>query len=49
MLFVIALILAVLFVYFCRDLLKKYPYPFYIGAAVITVAVSLGNYTAQVH
>lgn len=46
MLFVIALILAVLFVYFCRDLLKKYPYPFYIGAAVITVAVSLGNYTA---
>lgn len=46
MLCLIALIFSALFVYFCRGMLKKYPYAFYIGAAVITAAVASGDYSS---
>lgn len=40
MLFVISLVIVAAFVYFCGEVLKKYPYIFYIGAAVLSVAAS---------
>jgi DMSO/TMAO reductase YedYZ heme-binding membrane subunit len=43
MLLIFALIVAVLFVYLCRGLLKKYPYHFYAVAVLITVLVSFVN------
>lgn len=45
MLLITALIISVLFVFFCRHVLEKHPYPFYIGAAVVTLAVSLGDFS----
>lgn len=40
MLFLLALLLAFAFAYFCRNPLKQHPYYFYAAAAVITVIVS---------
>lgn len=39
MLFLISIVIACLFVLTCDKLLKKHPTPFYIGAAVITIAI----------
>lgn len=41
MLFIISLIIVALFIYFLKDSLKKYANIFYIGAAVISIAVFL--------
>ena len=41
MLLIISLIIAALFIYFLKDSLKKYANIFYIGAAVISIAVFL--------
>ena len=41
MLFIISLIIVALFIYFLKDSLKKYSNIFYIGAAVISIAVFL--------
>lgn len=41
MLFIIALILAVVFAVCCGTLLKKYAYAFYAGAAVISIAAAV--------
>lgn len=40
MLFVISLVIVAAFVYFFGEVLKKHPYIFYIGAAVLSVAAS---------
>ena len=39
MLFLIALIIAVLFAWFCAEPLRKHPVPFYIGGAVISAVM----------
>lgn len=41
MLFIISLIIVALFIYFLKDSLKKYANIFYIGAAVVSIAVFL--------
>ena len=41
MLFIISLIIVALFIYFLKDSLKKYANIFYIGVAVISIAVFL--------
>ena len=41
MLLIISLIIVALFIYFLKDSLKKYANIFYIGAAVISIAVFL--------
>lgn len=38
MLFIISLVIVAAFVYFCGEALKKHPYGFYIGAAVLSAA-----------
>ena len=41
MLLIISLIIVALFIYFLKDSLKKYANIFYIGVAVISIAVFL--------
>lgn len=45
MLLITALIISILFVLWGRNALKKHPYPFYIGAAILTLIVFLGDFS----
>lgn len=47
MLLITALIVSGLFVLFCRNPLRKHPYPFYIGAAVLSLVAFLGDFSGS--